>query len=87
MREPTPTFMNRLCVECGRVSRESERGWTARLTIDELEKVVIFCPWCDERGLRGSYPWASRSSVSAWFAIRVGLHNYGFYSFHPPALG
>jgi hypothetical protein len=25
--------------------------------------------------------------VSARFAIRVGLHNYGFYSFHPPGLG
>jgi Zn ribbon nucleic-acid-binding protein len=34
------------CVECGRVSREDERGWTARLT-DE-DQVVMFCPMCDE---------------------------------------
>ena len=32
--EPTQFFMNRLqCVECGRVSREDERGWTAVLGI------------------------------------------------------
>jgi Zn ribbon nucleic-acid-binding protein len=35
------------CVECGRVSRENERGWTARLTIDD--EVVVYCPECDER--------------------------------------
>jgi hypothetical protein len=35
------------CVECGRVSREDERGWTARLTVDD--EVVGYCPDCDER--------------------------------------
>jgi hypothetical protein len=48
MREATPVYTNRLqCVECGRVSRENERGWTARLTVDE--EVAIYCPECDER--------------------------------------
>jgi hypothetical protein len=48
MREPTPVYTNRLqCVECGRVSREDERGWTARLTIDN--EVAVYCPDCDER--------------------------------------
>jgi hypothetical protein len=38
---------NRLqCVECGRVSGEVERGWTARLTVDD--EVVVYCPECDE---------------------------------------
>jgi hypothetical protein len=47
MREPTPVYTNRLqCVECGRVSREDERGWTARLTDDE---VAVYCPECAER--------------------------------------
>jgi hypothetical protein len=35
------------CVECGRVSRERERGWTARLTYDD--EVVVYCPERDER--------------------------------------
>lgn len=48
MREPAPVFTNRLqCEECGRVSRENERGWTARLTVDD--EVVVYCPECDER--------------------------------------
>ena len=48
MVERTPLYTNRLqCVECGPVSRENERGWTARLTIDD--EVVVFCPVCDER--------------------------------------
>ena len=33
--------------ECGRVSSENERGWTARLTYDD--EVVVYCPECDER--------------------------------------
>jgi hypothetical protein len=36
-----------VCVECGRVPRENERGWTARLTVDD--EVVVYCPECDER--------------------------------------
>jgi hypothetical protein len=35
------------CVECGRVSRDDERGWTARLTIDD--EVVVYRTECDER--------------------------------------
>jgi hypothetical protein len=52
MREPTPVYTNRLqCVECGRDSRENERGWTADLTGDEDEpvEVVVYCPDCHER--------------------------------------
>ena len=39
------------CEECGRVSRQDERGWTAHLTVDEDEpaEVVLYCPKCDER--------------------------------------
>jgi hypothetical protein len=40
--ERTPVYTNRLqCVECGRVSRENERGWKARLTVDD--EVVVYC--------------------------------------------
>jgi hypothetical protein len=47
-REPSPVDTNRLeCVECGRVSRENQRGWTARLTVDD--QVAVYCPECDER--------------------------------------
>jgi hypothetical protein len=52
MLEPTPAYTNRLqCVECGRVLRDRERGWTAYLTVDEDEPVeaVVYCPKCDER--------------------------------------
>jgi hypothetical protein len=43
MYERPAVFTNRLqCVECGRVSREDERGWTARLTVDD--QVAVFCP-------------------------------------------
>jgi hypothetical protein len=47
-----PVYTNRLqCVECGRDSRENERGWTAHLTVDEDEpvEVVVYCPDCHER--------------------------------------
>jgi hypothetical protein len=50
--ERTRTDTNRLqCVECGRVSRENERGWTARL--DCGDDVQIFCPECVEREFGG----------------------------------
>ena len=46
--EPAPVYTNRLqCVECGRVSRENERGWTVRLTVDD--EVAVYGPECDER--------------------------------------
>jgi hypothetical protein len=35
------------CAECGRVSRENERGWTARLTHDD--EVAVYGPDCDDR--------------------------------------
>jgi hypothetical protein len=48
MYERPAVYTNRLeCVECGRVSRENERGWTARLTVDD--EVAVYCPECDER--------------------------------------
>ena len=48
MRERAPVYTNRLqFVECGRVSRENVRGWTARLTVDD--EVAVYCPDCDER--------------------------------------
>jgi hypothetical protein len=28
-------------------SRENERGWTARLTVDD--ELAVYCPECDER--------------------------------------
>ena len=37
-------------VVCNRVSLEDERGWTARLTVDD--EVVVYCPECDEREFR-----------------------------------
>lgn len=41
--ESTPVYTNRLqCVECGLVSGENESGWTAHLTDDEPEEVVVF---------------------------------------------
>jgi hypothetical protein len=55
MSKPTPVYTNRLqCAECGRVSREDGRGWTARLTVDD--EVAVYCPDCDERefGARAS---------------------------------
>jgi predicted RNA-binding Zn-ribbon protein involved in translation (DUF1610 family) len=51
MNERTPLYTNRLqCVECGRVSREDERGWTAWLTVDD--EVAVYCPECGEREFR-----------------------------------
>lgn len=48
MPERPPVSTNRLqFVECSRVSGESERGWTARLTVDD--EIVVYCPECDER--------------------------------------
>jgi hypothetical protein len=48
MAERVAACTNRLqCVECNRVSREGERGWTARLTVDD--EVAVYCPECDER--------------------------------------
>ncbi|HXV02727.1 MAG TPA: hypothetical protein VFP24_04085 [Gaiellaceae bacterium] len=47
--ERAPVYTSRLqCVECGRVSRENERSWTARLTHD----VIVYCPACGEREFR-----------------------------------
>ena len=50
--EPTPVYTNRLqCCECGRVSRDGEHGWAARLTCDD--EVVLYCPECDKREFGG----------------------------------
>lgn len=48
MHNRPPVHTNRLkCIECGRVSRENERGWIARPTYDDEE--VVYCSECDER--------------------------------------
>ena len=48
MNERPVVYMNGLqCVGCRRVSRENERGWTARLTVDD--EAAVYCPECDER--------------------------------------
>jgi hypothetical protein len=55
MFEPTHADTNRLqCVECGRVSREDERDWTARLTYDD--EVVVYCPTCESREFHDDDP-------------------------------
>jgi hypothetical protein len=41
-----------VCVECGRLSRENELGWTARLTVDD--EVAVYCPECDRREFQGT---------------------------------
>jgi hypothetical protein len=41
------------CVECGRVSREGGRGWTARLTVDD--EVIVLLP-----GVRRARVWGDR---------------------------
>jgi len=75
MREWPATYTNRLqCVECDRISREGERGWTAHLTTDEDEPVdvVAYCPECDAREFRSpdARATASRSRTSAQCARR-----------------
>ena len=35
------------CIACDCVSTDNERGWTARLTMDD--QVVIYCPVCGRR--------------------------------------
>jgi hypothetical protein len=51
MREPTPDYTNLQCVDCGRVSRENERGWRAYVTDDEDEpaEALVYCPDCAKR--------------------------------------
>jgi NAD-dependent SIR2 family protein deacetylase len=41
------------CVECRRISHESERGWTATDDEDEPAEVVVYCPECNEREFGG----------------------------------
>jgi hypothetical protein len=54
MREPRPVDKNGIqCVECCRLSREDEPGWTARLTVDD--EVAVYCPGCDEREFGGRH--------------------------------
>ena len=53
-----PTYTHRLqCVECGRISREDERGWRAFLTSDEdgPAEAVVFCPRCSAKEFEGRY--------------------------------
>jgi hypothetical protein len=38
-------------VECGRFLAQGERGWTARLTVDD--EVAVYCPERDEREFGG----------------------------------
>jgi hypothetical protein len=45
--EPGPL----VCVECGRVQTDDERGWRSYLTVDEDDPVeaIVYCPDCAER--------------------------------------
>lgn len=58
MIEPPPAeTTNRLqCVECGRLSKENERGWRASLTAEDdgSEAVAISCGDCAGTEFRGS---------------------------------
>lgn len=40
-----------MCVECGRVQADNERGWRSYLTTDEEEPTdaIVYCPSCAER--------------------------------------
>jgi hypothetical protein len=52
MFERPALYTNRLqYCECGRVSRENERGWRAHLTAEDngSEGVAVYCPERDER--------------------------------------
>lgn len=61
------------CVECGRVSRENERGWQAYLTDDEDEpaEVVVYCPECDKREFGGFLAGFRRTSARSSQAERA----------------
>src|SRR5262245_65730864 len=72
MRDPTPRYTARLqSVECGRVSREGERGWKAHLTTDEDEpaEAVVYCRAAQrknsETGIRGGISPSSPKCVTA----------------------
>jgi hypothetical protein len=48
--EPTAAVVDELSLKLGEMLallRLRERGWTARLTVDD--EVVVYCPECDER--------------------------------------
>lgn len=65
-----------VCEECGRVSPENERGWTAYLTTDEDEpaEAVVYCPACaaNEFGLSGRRPNPARRHTTA--TLRRSAH-------------
>ena len=65
------------CAECGRVSRENERGWTAHLTVDEDEpaEAVIYCPECDEQefGERIQRGRSVNTAMLARLSLAIGM--------------